>query len=407
MISDDEEIMDIQDDNLWELYDNMFITDTPEKNSEKCLNCQSLNIVNEQSKGCLVCIDCGTVKTQTFSQNAEWSNYEDGKTEGTMRCGSITNFFLPKSSLGTTISGKGFSVLKMLQNWNQMPYKERSLSDTLQYIEHICKKANILKCVIDNAKILYKQISEQKYNTKDDKIKNVIIRGNNRKGIMSACLYYGSKLQGFPISIKEIGELFEIKIKSVTKGCRKFMELMKANTLIKTMLSITPKDYIERFCNKLKLNKEQIEKIYKIAINVTQLNLASNHQPTSISAGSIMIFAHLYKMNIQKKMISELFEISIVTIDKIFKKIFPFRKVIISDELTKFVKKKLMDANYIMVQEEREIINNELIEISESDIILDNEPVKKEIIKEKKKRGRKKKIIAPVITDTIITEAII
>jgi transcription initiation factor TFIIIB Brf1 subunit/transcription initiation factor TFIIB len=275
-----------------------------------------------------------------------------------------------------------------------MPYKERSLSDTLQNIEHICKKSNILKCVIDNAKILYKQISEQKY-ISGNKIKNIIIRGNNRKGIMSACLYYGSKLQGYPISIKEIGNLFNIKIKSVTKGCRKFMELMKQNNLISTMLSITPKDYIERFCNKLKLNREQIEKIYKIAINVTQLYLASNHQPTSISAGSIMIYAYIYKINIPKKMISELFEISIVTIDKIFKKIFPFRKIIISDELTKFVKKKLINANYIIEDDEKEIIKNELIEISESDIILEKEPEKKEI-KEKKKRGRKKKVIQSI-----------
>ena len=60
--------------------------------------------------------------------------YEDGKGEGSMRCGAATNFFLPKSSLGTTISGKK-SVLKMLQNWNQMPYKERSLSEVLQHLE--------------------------------------------------------------------------------------------------------------------------------------------------------------------------------------------------------------------------------------------------------------------------------
>lgn len=388
-----ENIKDFDEDNIWENYDNLFEKDVNINNSEKCFNCFGTNIVNEQSKGCLVCTDCGIVKTQTFSQNPEWSQYEDGKGEGTMRCGAITNYFLPKSSLGTTISGKGFSVLKMLQNWNQMPYKERSLSDTLQIIEQICKKANILKCVIDNAKILYKQVSEQKYEKGKNKDKSVIIRGNNRKGIMSACLYYGAKLQYFPISIKEIAILFEIKIKSVTKGCRKFMELMKKNNLINTMLSITPKDYIERFCFKLKLKKEQVENIFKIATNVTKLYLASNHQPTSIAAGSIMIYAHIYKIDIQKKVISEVFDISIVTIDKIYKKIFPFRKVIISEELTNFVKKKLMDANYIMEDNEKEIMKNELIEMSESDYSLENTEEKVKIVKEKKKRGRKKKII--------------
>jgi transcription initiation factor TFIIB len=337
------------------------------KNKNICSICQLDSIIHEQSKGAMVCTNCGQVSSNMFDQNPEWSQYEDGKGEGSMRCGAATNYFLPKSSLGTTISSKGFSVLKMLQTWNQMPYKERSLSETLQFIDQTCKKTNIPKSVIDNAKILYKQINDQKYDSGSNKDKNIIIRGNNRRGIQAACVYYGAKLQGYPRSIKEISDMFNIKLRNVTKGCRKFIELMKQNKLINNMSSTSPKDYIERFGYKLKLKKPQIETIIKIAMNISKLYLASNHQPTSIAAGSILIYGYIYEIDIQKKLISEIFDISIVTIDKIYKKILPFKKVIVSDELTDFVKNKLMKANYIMKDESQNNIDvkNHLIDMSD------------------------------------------
>ena len=396
------------EDNLWDLIDS-FEDKIPKENlkskERKCLNCASINIVQDQSKGCMKCTDCGACTQQLFDENPEWSMYEDGKGEGSMRCGAATNYFLPKSSLGTTISGKK-SVLKMLQNWNQMPYKERSLSDILQILEQACRKYNLPKAVIDNVKILYKQIHDLKYDIEEKKDKSVIIRGENRKGIYGACIYYGAQLQGYLRSIKEISIMLDTSIKTITKGCRKFNELMKKNNLINTISTTTPNDFIERFCYKLKLRKDQIEQIMIISSNISKLYLASNHQPTSIAAGAILIYANIYNVDIQKKTISEIFEISNVTIDKIYKKILPFRNVVISTETTTFVKNRLMDAKYIMindkVQEELEkqaqIFKQSLnlIEVSETssdynDILVSTDDSEVQVV-EKKKRGRKPKV---------------
>ena len=398
------------EDNLWDLIDS-FEDDIPKENlnskskERKCLNCTSINIVQDQSKGCMKCTDCGACTQQLFDENPEWSMYEDGKGEGSMRCGAATNYFLPKSSLGTTISGKK-SILKMLQNWNQMPYKERSLSDILQILEQACRKYNLPKSVIDNVKILYKQIHDLKYDIEEKKDKSVIIRGENRRGIYGACIYYGAQLQGYLRSIKEISIMLDTSIKTITKGCRKFNELMKKNNLINTISTTTPNDFIERFCYKLKLRKDQIEQIMIISSNISKLYLASNHQPTSIAAGAILIYANIYNIDIQKKTISDIFEISNVTIDKIYKKILPFKNVVISIETTTFVKNRLMDAKYIMindkVQEELEkqanVFKQNLIEISETsseyndNLVSTDESSDVQVIVEKKKRGRKPKV---------------
>lgn len=407
MLSSVENI-DIDEDNLLS-----FIESFDDKSTEniidtgQCLNCNGKNLVKDNSKGCMKCTDCGACIQQLFDENPEWSMYEDGKGEGAMRCGAATNYFLPKSSLGTTISGKK-SVLKMLQNWNQMPYKERSLSDILQYLEQVCKKNNLPKSVIDNVKILYKQIHDLKYDIEEKKDKSIIIRGDKRRGVYGACIYYGSQLQGYSRSIKEIGLMLEISSKTVTKGCRKFNDLMKKNNLINTITITIPNDFIERYCYKLKLKKDQIEQIMIITSNISKLYLASNHQPTSIAAGAILIYANLYNVNIDKKTISDIFEISNVTIDKIYKKILPFRNVINSDELTTFVKNKLMDAKYIMVNEKIQeeltrnanIFKQNIIELSDSssdynDIISNDEPeAEPELVSIKKKRGRKSKNIS-------------
>jgi transcription initiation factor TFIIIB Brf1 subunit/transcription initiation factor TFIIB len=407
----DMELFDLNEDNMLDLIDSMdsnksISIEYKSKTTTKytCIGCDGKNLVQDYSKGCVKCIDCGICSTQIFDENPEWSLYEDGKGEGSVRCGPATNFFLPKSSLGTTISGKGYSVLKMLQTWNQMPYKERSLSDILQHLEQVCKKNNLPKSVIDNVKILYKQIHDLKYETEEKKDKSVIIRGDNRTGIYGACVYYGAQLQGYSRQVKEIATMLSTTIKVVTKGIRKFNDLMKKNNLINTISSTTPNDHIERFCQKLKLKKEQVQQIKIISNNITKLYLASNHQPTSIAAGAILVYSNIYGVDIQKKTISEIFEISNVTIDKIYRKILPFRKVIVSDEMTTFVKNKLMDAKYIMVNEavqdqlraNAEVFKQNIIELSEtsstySDLANETETSDIIVVPEKKKRGRKPK----------------
>ncbi len=57
------------EDNLWDLIDS-FEDEVPKENlktkERKCLNCSSINIVQDQSKGCMKCTDCGACTQQLF-----------------------------------------------------------------------------------------------------------------------------------------------------------------------------------------------------------------------------------------------------------------------------------------------------------------------------------------------------
>ena len=106
-----------------------------------------------------------------------------------------TNSLLPESSLGSTISyktGESFQMKKIrnYHMWNAMPYKERSLYNVFDSIQ--VRAIVEFLCIIEEAKTLYKQISETK-----------ISRGSNRKGIIASCIYKACIIQGSPRSTQE------------------------------------------------------------------------------------------------------------------------------------------------------------------------------------------------------------
>ena len=105
-------------------------------------------------------------------------------------------------------------TIRKLQQWISMPYKERSLYKVFIEITEICKQNNFPSIIINEAKSIYKIIS----NTK-------ISRGSNRIGIKAASVYFACKECNVPRSTKEIAEMFNISITIMTKGTKKCQEI--------------------------------------------------------------------------------------------------------------------------------------------------------------------------------------
>jgi len=346
--SDSEHILlyDLEDDDLWNMLDNCAITSTYDneknKSQNRCKHCDMFTMVFDSNESAYICSECGVLNCEIFEQKPEWNNYEDGPHDNG-RCGVATNPFFPNSSTGTIIGGKGNNRLKMLQIWDQMPYKERALSHVFHHIEGNMKTHKITKAIIECAKILYNNISQLKHKDGPNKGKNMIIRGYNRSGIIAACAFYAAKLNEAPRSVKEIAETFCLKITQVTKGCRKFLELNDYQNYSYNLTSSHAQDFIERNAYKLKLKKQHVELAIKVAINVEKLQIASDHQPTSLAAGSLLLIINMYDLNITKKHISDTFGISEVTITKTFKKISTYKTILLDDKFVELALKKMND----------------------------------------------------------------
>jgi len=379
--------MDLKGDEIWDLLDLLESPDSdtssnkslpiPEISIENnCIGCNSINLEADILNGIVVCMDCSLINRELLDRKPDWNNFRNNKTVG--RCGCPTNYFLPRSSLGTKVKNGRFSRISMLERWGQMPYKERSLLGVLNYIERQCKAKRVSASIITNAKILFKHINDSKHIEGINAGKNIIIRGLNRQCLIAACVFNGATLQNIPLSPKEIGDIFNISEKQVTRGCRKFRDILKTHDVLQYIKSSQSHDYISRkeYIKKLNLENIHIDVAKKIAKNVKKLDIAPDHQPRSIAAGAIMLMSHILDLNISKKNISETFRISEVTIMKTFRKIFPYRKVLINDnacqKIINIMKKEMKKRQNLIDSESDNCID---LEVKKEDYTNSSDPI--------------------------------
>lgn len=271
-------------------------------------------------EGMIICKCCNNTISNIID-TAEWRFYgaNDSKSSDPTRCGMPVNQLLPESSVGSFIStrgNRGYSMNKVrkYQQWGGMPYSERTLLKVFQEISRVCKQAGIPEMIIKEAHVLYKIVSTTK-----------ITRGSNRKGIIAACVYFSCKINNVPRSTNEVASIFSLSGTIMTKGCKKFQEIMQLNKVdinrIHNTNTITMDDFIDRFCSKLELNQEDTSNIKHISYLSQIYNLINDNTPPSMAAGCIYLYIKEVEYGIHKKTISDVCKISEVTINKCYKKL--------------------------------------------------------------------------------------
>ena len=324
----------MSDDQLDSLLMGIELNNNIDNKKNTCINCKSTDLVIDNLKGHIVCNECAVINEEFLDEKPEFSNDVEGVNS---RYGCPSNHFFPKSSLGTKIASKGYNKLSIIQKQGQMPYKEKSLLEVLERIQGKCKKYNITQTIIDSAKILYKKVSESVHSKGKRKGKNIIMRCINRRSMIAACIFYACKLQKETRSPKEIADIYELEIKNVNRGCRNFCDIIDSSSIFYEIKSSQSVDFIERFAKKLNIHPDYINIAKNVSNNIHKLDLATTHEPPSVAAGCIVLVANIYNIEISKKEISEIFDISDVTISKTYRKIWPFHKILLDNKITDMI----------------------------------------------------------------------
>ena len=311
-------------DAVWSILDDLRICETEreEKNcvsetenrsengSELCTLCNKDALI--QYDGQIICTACNGVSSRVIDMGAEWRYYgaEDSRGGDPARCGLPTNDLLPKSSMGSIIGNrKGDSRdmrrIRMYQLWNSMPYWERTLYNVFDKIINNTSNHGIPSKILDDAKVLYKKASEKK-----------ISRGDNKEGLIASCIYYACFMNKTPRSPKEVARMFHIDLNVLTRGNARFQSLMQIN-----VDASNSDDYIARFGSKLDLTCKDIQACKDLAQKLDELEVVSETSPTSVAAGTIFYYANLHHLQITKKQIADVCDVSEVTIVKTNKRI--------------------------------------------------------------------------------------
>ena len=318
---------------LWSVFDSE-ICDKPKMpleciyracgNREKCDQCAASLAFSDE--GFLTCTNntCGIIYKDIVDQSAEWRYYgaDDNQNSDPTRCGMPINPLLKESSFGCKVLCIGSTSYEMRKirrytEWQSMPYKEKSQYDEFQRITLMSQNAGMPKLIIDDAVRYHKKISEYE----------LTFRGDNRDGILAASIYISCRINNYPRTAKEIATIFHLDVTSATKGCKNALSIV--NNLEKDMVNADktsfcktkPEAFIERYCSKLNINSELTRVCQFIAMKIEKTELMPENTPHSIAAGVVYFIAQICKLNISKRDVKNISEISEVTINKCLKKI--------------------------------------------------------------------------------------
>ena len=321
--------------NLWNVFESEVINpDKPKEpleclyrnvgDREKCERCQfSLAFSDE---GFLTCTNnkCGIIYKDILDHSPEWRYYgtDDNQSSDPTRCGMPINPLLEESSFGCKVLCIGKSSYEMRKirrytEWQSMPYKEKSQYDEFQRITIYANNAGISKKIIDDAIRYHKKISEYEQT----------FRGINKDGLMAASIYISCRINKYPRTAGELASIFGLGVTSATQGCKNAQTIL--NILEKDMdnkdktefCKTKPEDFIERYCSKLNINSELTKLCQFIAIKIEKKNLMPENTPDSIAAGIVYFISQLCKLNVSKREVKAISEISEVTINKCYKKL--------------------------------------------------------------------------------------
>ena len=186
----------------------------------KCIECSSYKI--KEIDGFYVCLKCGLKIESVIDAGQEWRNYNNDDSRGgdQARCDMPTNELLPKSSMGGVVGwgGRESFTTKRIRNmsrWYSTTYKESSLMEIFNNITIIAMNSGLNQCVIEEAKHMFKRVSEVK-----------AARRTKKDGMKAGAIALACKLKGCPRNSLEIAKICRLKNnKTLRRGIKVFEEI--------------------------------------------------------------------------------------------------------------------------------------------------------------------------------------
>ena len=300
---------------------------------DKCEVCSSDVVLTDD--GFLTCKNpsCSILyKDESLDQSAEWRYYgaDDNQNSDPTRCGMPVNPLLKESSYGCKVMCEGGSYsqdmmkIRRYTEWQSMPYREKAQYDMFQKITIFAQNKGISKMIIDEALRVHKRISEHK-----------TFRSLNRDGVVGASIYIACKIHNCPRTPKEIATIFNLDNTSATKGCKNAVSIINElesnldNSEKTNFCKTKPEAFIDRYCSRLSINDELTKVCQFIAVMIEKQNLIPENTPHSIASGIIYFVACMCHLPITKKDVNRISDMSEVTINKCYKKLYDMRDKLI------------------------------------------------------------------------------
>lgn len=251
-----------------------------------CSNCNTSNIVTDNTIGEMICSSCGCVILEnTEDRKSEHRVFFD--RDDNTRTGPGSSPKRHDRGLFTTIgiqnrdsTGKplllktavSFSRLRKWDNRSQIKNSaDRSLRNALSELDKIQSKLGLSDSVIERASIFYRKAAERK-----------LVKGRSVKAITAACLYAACRDLGHTRTLTEIAQQLELGRKEVARSYRSlFMELGFAISIADPIKSIN------KIASKIEIKEKTVRKAVQILNEAHSAEITAGKNPETLAAAAI------------------------------------------------------------------------------------------------------------------------
>ena len=308
-------------------YDTINISGENKKALRRCPDCNSTKLNFDSQRGETSCAMCGLVIEEGFIDTSqEWRAYNHDQFEKRARTGSPKNL-LTYDNYGTVISysnkdifGNKISVkkasqmfrLRTLQRRAVFQYgTERNLLFALSEIKRIGSQLNLPQKIQETGSIIYRKI-----------LKTGLIRGRSTESLVAASVYLACRLNKQPETLDDVAKKTRLSRKKLAKNYR----LLLKNLDIKIPLA-TPDTKLEKYASILNFPPEVVNEAKDILIKAKEKKITVGKNPNSLVAAALYISAIKNGHTCAQKTISEVCQITEVTLRNRYKQFLKTLKI--------------------------------------------------------------------------------
>jgi len=265
------------------------------------LYCSQCDVLIQEA----MCNNCGLV----VCNNQEFSNYS---YEEPIQIKSYPN------------SNSNSRIVK-IQEWMMWSNDEKNEYKLNKYIKELCDKLNVHESLLNSIYNLVSQVMSAIKKSCDGPKRSKV-----KDGIIIICIYYVSKSTSTTYSYMQLAKKINLNMKYISKADKLIMELISSNKLQLSQEFMqhfykteNPIDYVKTIIDKyqLSIHKNIIQQVEELVHICEDNDILLDHTPISIGVSCFYYILNINNIEINVKMFSELYDLSMVTILKTFNKL--------------------------------------------------------------------------------------
>jgi len=289
--------------------------------SEHCPECGG-SLVNDSERGETSCVDCGlVVEEDEIDHGPEWRAFDSSEKDRKSRVGAPTTTMMHDKGLSTNIGwqnkdayGRSLSAsqrkkMQRLRTWNErfrtQNSKERNLKQALGEIDRMASALGLPENVRETASVIYRRA-----------LKEDLLPGRSIEGVATAALYAAARQANYPRSLDEMEQVSRVERMELTRTYRYIIRELSLE-----VAPADPESFVPRFTSDLDLSDEVERTARRLVEAAREDGLLSGKSPVGIAAAAIYAAALLSNERVTQSEVSEVADISEVTIRNRYKEL--------------------------------------------------------------------------------------